>query len=75
MNDPSFGRWSWGDYSTLSYTRGDLSNLRVIKVNGNVMEVSENLETFLYECITNLIGTLSVMKSWVELWIDALCIN
>jgi hypothetical protein len=47
LNRPSFGRWSWGDYMTLSYTWGDTGITRTIIVNGHPMEVTENLEDFL----------------------------
>ena len=33
MSSLDFGRWSWGDYCTLSYTWGDTSKIRLIKVN------------------------------------------
>ena len=72
MQAPSFGRWSWGDYMTLSYMWGDLNDLRRIRINGNAMEVTANLESFLRQYVTREIETLS---SRIGLWIDALCIN
>ena len=74
MEEPDFGRWVWGDYQALSYTWQDLSQPRVININGNAMELTENLETFLRTYVNDLEAPM-MAASRIGLWIDALCIN
>ena len=74
-NQSGFGRWSWGDYTTLSYTWGDRTKLRAIKVNGHIWEVTENLDDFLRSYIMNKLTTLLPNEARIGWWIDALCIN
>jgi hypothetical protein len=75
LSKPSFGRWSWGDYWTLSYTWGDTGITRTIIVNGHPMEVTENLEDFLRGYIMSGITELSAEEERMGIWIDAVCIN
>jgi hypothetical protein len=66
-------RYSWGDFSALSYEWGDLSHTAEIMVNGNRTRVTYNLE-----------AALRGLRQWwhqehrdgrMRIWIDALCIN
>lgn len=66
-----FGRWTWGDYFTLSYTWGDSTSKRKISVNGHVMEVTRNLWEYLHHA--SMDEYYKTEKVW--LWIDAICIN
>ena len=70
-NTSSF-RFEWGDYVALSYAWGNRSSTstRGIIVNGEHMQITENLECFLREW----------QSSWeccrgLKLWVDSLCID
>lgn len=67
----NFGRWTWGDYTTLSYTWGDSTQTWPITINGCVMQVTANLYSFLGYYLNSKQSSSKRMG----LWIDAICIN
>ena len=69
--DKGFGRWSWGDYITLSYYWGSSQVRKEVELNGHAVEVTENLWEFLHQA--SQIGLHKERR--IGLWIDALCIN
>ncbi|CZR66862.1 uncharacterized protein PAC_16763 [Phialocephala subalpina] len=71
---PAFGRWSWGDYTALSYTWGEIGATRLILVNGHPMKVTENLEDFLRRHIMDIVEVVGGEKR-MGYWVDAICIN
>ena len=66
---PAF-RYKWGDFMALSYTWGDPTQLRAIRVNGQPLAVTKNVEA----CLRVLRGKPYVRAGW-RLWIDAICID
>lgn len=71
ITQSDFGRWTWGDYTTLSYMWGDAAETRPIVVNGCVMQITANLNDFSRSYATSKQSSLKRMG----LWIDAICIN
>ncbi|KAL9024164.1 MAG: hypothetical protein Q9196_006719 [Gyalolechia fulgens] len=63
-------RYVWGDYLALSYTWGNQADQRDIRVNGEPLLVSENLEA----CLRVLRSKQYARFGW-KFWIDAICIN
>ena len=70
LSDENFGRWTWGDFTALSYTWGSIDNTRDIIVNGQRVQVGENLEGFL-----RYMKTDPDNRERIGIWVDALCIN
>ena len=69
--DKSFGRWSWGDYITLSYCWGSSQGQKEVEINGHVVKIGKNLWDFLHQA-----SQVGLHEKWrIGLWIDALCIN
>ncbi|KAK0662115.1 heterokaryon incompatibility protein-domain-containing protein [Cercophora samala] len=61
-------------YVALSYTWGDSTARKQIKVNGRPAFITENL----YEALTHILsldGDLASLLESHDLWVDALCIN
>ena len=63
-------RFKWGDFAALSYTWGDPTQTRTIKVNAHEMNVTMNLGLAL-----EVIRDMGEFSSKFRLWIDALCIH
>lgn len=70
-NQEDFGRWSWADYTTLSYIWGDISDMRKIAIIGCMVEVAANLYKFLRHYTTSEQRPSPRMG----LWVDAIAIN
>ena len=66
---PEF-RYEWGDFLALSYTWGDPACVRKILVNGQSLQITQNLEA----CLRALRRKQYVKDGW-RFWIDAICIN
>jgi ankyrin repeat protein len=76
-NDQSTGhntqrtaRFIWGDFSCLSYTWGDASEIAKIILNGAEVMIGANLEAAL-----RVLRKQENFRSGTMLWADALCIN
>lgn len=65
-------RYTWGDYTALSYTWGLTSpeTDRTILLNDKEMTVGKNLEIVL-----RALSVAQEFKNGFKLWVDALCIN
>ena len=70
LNQPTSPRFAWGDFEALSYTWGDLNDVKSIIVNGMRKDVTKNLEAAL-RALRDLKETHLGMRYWV----DSLCIN
>jgi hypothetical protein len=69
---PDWGRWTWGDYNTLSYMWGDPSiKRRAVLVNDQVMEITQNLWDYFHSEMLD--PSHSSERLW--LWVDAICID
>ncbi|KAH6644891.1 heterokaryon incompatibility protein-domain-containing protein [Boeremia exigua] len=63
-------RFAWGDFACLSYVWGNRGNSRMIIVNGNAVDVTENLDAALRQYRRD-----GLFCGKFLLWVDALCIN
>lgn len=63
-------RFTWGDFSALSYTWGGPSNMKSILLNGMKVSVGANLEAAL-----RVLRDQPEFQNGLKLWADALCIN
>ena len=70
VDQKRFLRFKWGDYFALSYTWGDATQRRIIKVNGVDISVTTNLEDALRS-----VRDTQKLKPGMGIWVDALCIN
>ena len=63
-------RFTWGDFTCLSYTWGDPKDTRTIRINGTGVIVRSNLEAALRS-----FRQQEEFKNGLMLWADAVCIN
>ncbi|KAF2801805.1 HET-domain-containing protein [Mytilinidion resinicola] len=63
-------RYEWGDFECLSYTWGNQTTRKKIRINGTITDVPENLETALRH-----LRALPETRVGMRYWVDALCIN
>ncbi|KAG0647969.1 Heterokaryon incompatibility protein [Hyphodiscus hymeniophilus] len=63
-------RYLWGDYAALSYVWGDPGQTCSIFVNGQVIQIQQNLEGAL-----RTLSSRANFHSRYKLWVDAVCIN
>lgn len=63
-------RYSWGDFSTLSYTWGSRDDLRPILLNGTRVLIGANLEAAL-----RVLREQDDFRGGLKLWVDAICLN
>jgi hypothetical protein len=63
-------RFSWGDFAALSYTWGDKNCKGKAFINGEVVEITQNLEDVLKQLREN-----GQFGSLFKIWIDQLSIN
>ncbi|KAH6849524.1 heterokaryon incompatibility protein-domain-containing protein [Alternaria alternata] len=63
-------RFAWGDFEALSYTWGDVRDVKSIILNGVRKDVSKNLESAL-----RALRDLQETRLGMHYWVDSLCIN
>ncbi|KAJ8123774.1 hypothetical protein ONZ43_g350 [Nemania bipapillata] len=59
-------RFTWGDYTAISYTWGSQEHTRTISINGVPVTVGQNLAAALKRLRSSPVG---------KVWVDAICIN
>jgi hypothetical protein len=64
------GRFSWGDFETLSYAWGEPDESRIVLLNGVSKPISATLDLALRQ-----LWRLPETEIGMRFWIDALCIN
>ncbi|CAN9446056.1 unnamed protein product [Alternaria alternata] len=69
-NQPTNSRFAWGDFEALSYTWGDLNDVKSIIVNGMRRDVTKNLEAAM-----RALRDLPETRLGMRYWVDSLCIN
>ncbi len=65
-----FHRFSWGDFAALSYTWGDQTCMKNARINGQIVEITQNLEEVMKQLREN-----GQFGNSFKIWIDQLCIN
>jgi hypothetical protein len=71
--DPSWLRYSWGDYIALSYTWGSPERPKQIILNGHPVAVTANFDAALRNVLTIAQTRNSTGK--LRVWADAVCIH